>query len=562
MDLQQMRYVLAVAETGGFTRAAERCHVVQSALSHQVARLERELGARLFDRTSRRVRLTAAGEAFLPAARQALEAAGRARAEVAAATGEIRGTLTLGSIPTVAAVDLPGLLRDYRLRHPQVRIRLRTGSSERMVEQVREGTLDAAFLGVPPGFPTHGVHSRELCRGRHVAVVAPEHPLAGEAEVDLRRLAAEVFVDFAEGSAARAQSDRAFAAAGLRREVAFEVSGVELMVRMVRHGLGVALLPGAFTAELHGVRRVALTDGPVRVERLVHSRFPPSPAAAAFLALLGTPDALLGTPDALLGTRDALLGTPDALSGTPDHRETPPAPGAVHRARPSDRKARPDMSVIHRTTLTPGKLELLTSWLPSRPWYRGGAGGPELAKAGGFRLDDPEGEVGIEFMAVTDTAGSHPVTYLVPLTYRGAPLDGAEHALVTTAEHGVLGRRWIYEGCQDPLLVAELTALFEGRTRAQHQSVSDTPDPDVHVSRTDDGPLPADFTVTGDEGEETVLTASDGTQLRVRRVLRPAAAGPAGEGTDEAGRVAGIWRTPDGGTGRGDFVVLRESPRG
>ncbi|MDQ0808948.1 DNA-binding transcriptional LysR family regulator [Streptomyces sp. B3I7] len=288
MDLQQMRYVLAVADTGGFTRAAERCHIVQSALSHQVARLERELGARLFERTSRRVRLTPAGEAFLPAARQALEAAERARAEVAAATGEIRGTLTLGSIPTVAAVDLPALLRDYRLRHPHVRIRLRTGSSERFVEQVRDGTLDAALLGVPPGFRPQGVRDRELRQGRHVAVVAPGHPLADEDRVDLRRVADEVFVDFADGSAARAQSDRAFAAAGLRREVAFEVSGVELMVRMVRHGLGIALLPEAFTAELHGVRCVALTDGPVRVEHLIWSRFPPPPAAAAFLALLDT----------------------------------------------------------------------------------------------------------------------------------------------------------------------------------------------------------------------------------------------------------------------------------
>ncbi|HZG03802.1 MAG TPA: LysR family transcriptional regulator [Streptomyces sp.] len=295
MDLQQMRYVLAVAETASFTRAAERCHVVQSALSHQVARLERELGARLFERTSRRVRLTTAGEAFLPAARQALEAAERARAEVAAATGEIRGGLTVGSIPTVAAVDLPAVLRDYRLRHPQVRIRLRTGSSEQLVEQVRDGRLDAAFLGVPPGFRPQGVRDRELAHGRHVAVVAPDHPLATEHQVDLRRLADEVFVDFAEGSAARAQSDRAFAAAGLRREVAFEVSGVELMVRMVRHGLGIALLPATFAAGLHGLRRVPITDGPVRVEHLVWSRFPPSPAAAAFLALLGvggpSPDA-------------------------------------------------------------------------------------------------------------------------------------------------------------------------------------------------------------------------------------------------------------------------------
>ncbi|MGK5628899.1 LysR family transcriptional regulator [Streptomyces sp. URMC 123] len=286
MDLQQMRYVLAVAECASFTRAAERCHIVQSALSHQVARLEAELGARLFDRTSRRVRLTTAGEAFLPAARQCVEAAERARAQVAAATGEIRGTLTVGSIPTVAAVDLPAVLREYRLRYPQVRISLRTDSSEHLVDQVREGMLDAAFLGVPPGFRMQGVCDRELACGRHVAVVAPDHRLAGEGDVDLRSLAEEVFVDFAAGSAARAQSDQAFAAAGLRREVAFEVSGVELMVRMVRHGLGVALLPEAFTAELRGLRCVPVTNGPVRVERLVWSRFTPSPAASAFLSLL------------------------------------------------------------------------------------------------------------------------------------------------------------------------------------------------------------------------------------------------------------------------------------
>lgn len=281
-----MRYVLAVAETASFTRAAAKCHVVQSALSHQVAKLEKELGARLFERTSRKVWLTSAGEAFLPAAREALEAAERARAEVAAATGEVRGKLTVGSIPTVAAVDLPAVLKGYRLRYPQVRITLRAGSSERLVEQVREGVVDAAFLGVQPGFRPQGVRDRELAHGEHVAVVAPDHPLAAEEKVDLHRLADETFVDFAEGSAARSQSDEAFVAAGVPREVAFEVSGVELMSRMVRHGLGVALLPAPFAAELHGVRCVPVTDGPVRVERLVWSRLTPSPPAAAFLALL------------------------------------------------------------------------------------------------------------------------------------------------------------------------------------------------------------------------------------------------------------------------------------
>ncbi|WKX72226.1 LysR family transcriptional regulator [Streptomyces sp. XD-27] len=291
MDLQQMRYVVAVAETANFTRAAERCRVVQSALSHQIARLEKELGARLFEHTSRRVRLTPAGEAFLPAARQALDAADRARAEVAAAAGEIRGRLTIGAIPTVTAVDLAQVLREYRHRHPQVRISLRAGSSENLLEQVRAGALDAAFLGVLPGFRAQGVRDHELARGELVAVVAPGHPLARAggpgATVDLRRLSEEVFVDFAAGSAARAQSEEAFAAAGLRREVAFEVSGVEFLARLVRNGLGIGMLPAAYAAELPGLAVVPVRDAPGRVERLVWSRHRPSPAAAAFLTRLG-----------------------------------------------------------------------------------------------------------------------------------------------------------------------------------------------------------------------------------------------------------------------------------
>src|SRR5690606_18798826 len=133
--------------------------------------------------------------------------------------------------------------------------------------------------------------------------------------------------------------------------------------------------------------------------------------------------------------------------------------------------------------LKPNKLELLTAWLPTRPWYVGSAV-PNLSKAGGFRLDDPQGEVGIEFMVVTDTSGPHPATYLAPLTYRGAPLDGADHALVGTAEHGVLGQRWIYDGCHDPVLVAQLLALIQGHVQAQAQNISDAPDRDVTRSYT------------------------------------------------------------------------------
>ncbi|WP_406188534.1 LysR family transcriptional regulator [Streptomyces anulatus] len=287
MELQQMRYVIAVAETNNFTRAAQRCLVVQSALSHQIARLEKELGARLFERTSRRVRLTAAGAAFLPAARQCLEAAERAAAEVAAAVGEVRGRLTVGLIPTVAAVDLPSVLKDFHRRHPKARVSLSVGASEDLVERVRKGEIEVAFLGIPVTARPRGVHARELARERLIAVVSPAHPLAGESSVDLRRLASEVFVDLPAKTAGRAQSDLAFAAAGLTREVAFEVTNADYLARLVGAGLGVALLPPTYVAGLAGVTTIEVADAPARVEYVVWGRESRTPAAAAFLRLLG-----------------------------------------------------------------------------------------------------------------------------------------------------------------------------------------------------------------------------------------------------------------------------------
>ncbi|WP_093799978.1 maltokinase N-terminal cap-like domain-containing protein [Streptomyces sp. Wb2n-11] len=215
------------------------------------------------------------------------------------------------------------------------------------------------------------------------------------------------------------------------------------------------------------------------------------------------------------------------------------------------------MAVIHHTTLKPTKLELLASWLPSRPWYCGGAAEPELAKAGGFRLDDPQGEVGIEFIVAADTSGARPVTYLAPLTYRGAPLGGADHALIGTMEHGVLGRRWVYDGCHDPVLVAQLLALIEGRVQAQDQSASDTLDREVTRSYTGDAPLRTDFTGTAtDDREGTGLPVPQGTTLRLHRVLRPAPDGPSLLPQEATGHVAGSWHLPDGTRGRGLFAVL------
>ena len=286
MELQQLRYVVAVAEEANFTRAAARCFVVQSALSHQVKALETELGVTLFARTSRRVELTAAGAAFLQAARASLEAADRAAADAAAATGLIRGELRVGVIPTVTAVDVPGALGRYRRAHPEVRIALQVVGSDAQEVAIGRGELDIGLLGLPANRPPRGVAWRTLGTDRHVAVLSSEHSLAGREEVSLRDLAEESFVDFSTGSPGRTQSDLAFEAAGIGRDVAFEVMATDLMIDLVRQNLAVVLLPSRYAPRTSDLVSIPITDGPTRAEYLAWSDFNPSPAARALLEIL------------------------------------------------------------------------------------------------------------------------------------------------------------------------------------------------------------------------------------------------------------------------------------
>ncbi|MEU3859988.1 1,4-alpha-glucan branching protein [Streptomyces sp. NPDC028722] len=216
------------------------------------------------------------------------------------------------------------------------------------------------------------------------------------------------------------------------------------------------------------------------------------------------------------------------------------------------------MAVIHDTTLKPSKTELLADWLPTRPWYRGGPGAPVLERSGGFRLDDPEGEVGMEFIVATDTASPERTAYLVPLTYRGAPLEGAGHALVGTMEHGVLGKRWVYDGCHDPVLFTELLALIEGRAQAMAQSVSDTPDHEVTRSHTGAALVPDGLAPEpADDREGTRLPAPHGTVLHVHRVLTPVDENPPLPPREALGHVATGWPGPDGSRLRAVLMTLR-----
>jgi DNA-binding transcriptional LysR family regulator len=287
MDLPQMRYVVEVAESSSFTRAAERCFVTQSALSHQIAALERELGERLFARTSRSVRLTEAGEAFVTHARIALAAAGAAREEAAAAGGRVIGTLRLGVIPTVAAVDVPPLIARFRAQHPSVRVELTVGNSDALTASVRSGELDVALLGLREESIATGVSVRMLAREQLVAVLPRAHRLAEHRRLLLSDLVDEVFADFPAGTSGRAQSDTAFGGAGLARDVAFEADSAELILGLVEAGLAVTLLAPGVVARSHAqVASIPVADGPYRVEYAAWHERSPRNAAKAFLTEL------------------------------------------------------------------------------------------------------------------------------------------------------------------------------------------------------------------------------------------------------------------------------------
>jgi hypothetical protein len=204
------------------------------------------------------------------------------------------------------------------------------------------------------------------------------------------------------------------------------------------------------------------------------------------------------------------------------------------------------MAVIYETTMSPGKLELLAVWLPTRAWFRDSGQPPQLRKAGGFRLDDPAGEVGMEFMVVTDSSAAEPVTYHVPLTYRGDPLDGAEDGLVGTSLHGVLGQRWLYDGTRDPVLAAQVATLLAGKAQPQAQQASDTPDISVTVTIADTGFPAGELVSTRDGSDYTDITIGDSV-IRIERVLRP---GP----EPESAHVTAPWQLPDGTHARGVFL--------
>jgi DNA-binding transcriptional LysR family regulator len=241
MELNQLRYFEAVARHLHFTRAAEELNVAQPSVSQQLAKLEAELGTRLFHRMKRRVALTPAGEALLPRARRLLAELDEARVEVEELTGLRKGSLAIGATPSISTHLLPRVLADFHQRHPGIRLALREAGSRLLVQSLESGELDLAFVILPIRQPI--LESRRLFKEQLVLAVSASDELASRGALRLAELCEAPFVMFREGYDLRDTTLAACRRQGFEPRPAVEAGEMDSVLKLVAAGLGVAIVP-------------------------------------------------------------------------------------------------------------------------------------------------------------------------------------------------------------------------------------------------------------------------------------------------------------------------------
>jgi DNA-binding transcriptional LysR family regulator len=263
VELRHLRYFIAVAENGGFGRAAQLLHVAQSAISEQVRDLESELGAALFDRNNRNIRLTAEGEQFLVDAQAVLALAARAAANVQKSLrGEI-GTLTIGFFVGGTGMFLPTILKEFRHRFPEVQVGLVEMAPAMQHQALQAGSIDVGFTRGLPLAQAPTLRSEHFLTERLQAVLSRNHPLAKRRKIEIRELAEERFVlnDRKYSSPTFDKVITLCTEAGFSPRIGATASVSSGVLALVEAGEGVAILPeGAMRLRTEELVFVPLAD--------------------------------------------------------------------------------------------------------------------------------------------------------------------------------------------------------------------------------------------------------------------------------------------------------------
>ncbi|MGH8878709.1 MAG: LysR family transcriptional regulator [Stackebrandtia sp.] len=294
MELRQLRYLVAVVDEGGFTKAAAKLHVAQPGISAQVRQLERELGESLLDRSGRVVLPTAAGRAVLPHARAALRAVLEVHTAVDELAGLVRGRVGVGTV-TSHNVDIPGLVAEFHRRYPGVEITLTESDSTSLIDRLGAGRLDLALIGTTETAPA-GLEILRLAEEPLVAAVTPGDRLARAETVSLSTLITRDLICLSPGTAVRAALDAACARKRLQPRVMFESGNPGTCARLAERGLGVGVLQKSIIDNRPELRGIPIVRPQLRgwLALAWRSDGPLSPAARHLVSLARK---LLPSPD-------------------------------------------------------------------------------------------------------------------------------------------------------------------------------------------------------------------------------------------------------------------------
>ncbi len=241
MEMHQLRYVVSVARTGNFSRAAEQCHVSQPSLSQQIQKLEEELGEKLFDRLKRHVKLTAVGENFVLRATRILEEAENASRECRDVQGLVHGTVVIGVLPTIAPYLLPRVIAVFAKKHPGLEVVVHEETTAQLLKLAAACEIDVAIASLPIAderFAKETLLSEEL-----LLAVPTGHPLAKQRKVQAADLESERFILMKEGHCLGDQVLRFCDRREIQPRVSLRSTQIETIKALVRAGLGISSFP-------------------------------------------------------------------------------------------------------------------------------------------------------------------------------------------------------------------------------------------------------------------------------------------------------------------------------
>ena len=241
MDLRQLEIIRAIADTGSFTAAGDKLHVSQSAISRQILLLEEELGEPVFHRIGRRIRITPAGESLLQLSNRVFQDLEETVSAIGDKQESLRGTMRLVGGMTVCLYVFPSLLSEVRRAHPNLDLKITVGSAERSIAMLRSGAGDLGLITLP--VEASDLVSVPVLREELLLITYPAHPLAKKRQITPPDLTRQPFILFETGSITRRIVDEFFMRERIEAEIVMETENVEIIKAMVRHGLGISIIP-------------------------------------------------------------------------------------------------------------------------------------------------------------------------------------------------------------------------------------------------------------------------------------------------------------------------------